>query len=169
MDLGIIHSLLLLCMLVSAGCMLFVKKRYSSIAVFFYLLSVVIGGALITGQVYAMVLGVVYVSVVTWCFYSWNLPVCASNLRISVLQGMIFGISSAFISGTVYFVFKLIQKVTPIKLLGGSELYFLEFFALLLILLVLTFGVWGITHRRPAYLDLFSRREELQFDESEEQ
>ena len=166
MDLIIKYSLLLLSMALSAGCILFVKKRYSAIAVFFYLLSVIIGGALITGQLYVIVFGVAYVSVLTWCFYHWNLPMCVGNLRISVPLGIMFG---TFISGAVYFVFESIQKVTPIEVLGGSELYFLEVFALLLLLLVLTFGIWGITHRRPAYLDLFSRREELPFDEKEGQ
>ena len=166
MDLIIKYSLLLLSMALSAGCILFVKKRYSAIAVFFYLLSVIIGGALITGQLYVIVFGVAYVSVVTWCFYHWNLPMCVGNLRISVPLGIMFG---TFISGAVYFVFESIQKVAPIEVLGGSELYFLEVFALLLLLLVLTFGIWGITHRRPAYLDLFSRREELLFDEKEGQ
>ena len=152
--------------MLNAGCILFIKKKYVAIAVFFYLLSVVIGGALITGQSYVIVFGVVYAGVVTCCFYHWNLPVCVDNLSITVPLGVMFG---TIISGALYFVFETIQSSTPIEALGSSELYYLEVFALSLILLVLTFGIWGITHRRPAYLDLFSRREELPFDEKKGQ
>ena len=156
----IIYTILLVGMIISVGGMIFSNKLYALLSMWLYMQAPVLGGYLMTDKVSILILGSVYSTVLLCYFKKWNISFKVDCLRFSVVLGIIF---SMFIAGAVYFIFATLDVVVKKQSVlpeGLSGHYWLNAFLVVLVSMAITFGIWGITRRRPSYLSLFSGKVE---------